>query len=114
MMKSSGTTLPSMKRCSVKRSKISSFSPPVIHCAISSVTAGAILKAARGADKALIRDVVVFDVFEGNHVGEGKKSIAIEVTLQPSDRTLTDEEIDKVSAGIIAAVTKTSGGVLRT
>lgn len=79
-----------------------------------SVTAGAILKAARGADKALIRDVVVFDVFEGNHVGEGKKSIAIEVTLQPSDRTLTDEEIDKVSAGIIAAVTKTSGGVLRT
>lgn len=78
------------------------------------VTAGAILKAARGADKALIRDVNVFDVFEGSHVGEGKKSVAIEVTLQPVDKTLTDEDIDKVSAAIIAAVTKTSGGVLRT
>ena len=77
------------------------------------VTAGAILKAARGADKALIKDVNVFDVFEGSHVGEGKKSVAIEVTLQPSDKTLTDEEIDNVSAAIIAAVTKTSGGVLR-
>ena len=79
-----------------------------------SVTAAAILKAARGADKALIRDVTVFDVFEGSHVGEGKKSVAIEVTLQPVDKTLTDEDIDKVSASIIAAVTKTSGGMLRT
>nr|WP_295885719.1 phenylalanine--tRNA ligase subunit beta [uncultured Devosia sp.] len=77
------------------------------------VTAGAILKAARGADKALISDVNVFDVFEGSHVGEGKKSVAIEVTIQPSDKTLTDEDIDKVSAAVIAAVTKTSGGVLR-
>ncbi|MHA6730027.1 phenylalanine--tRNA ligase subunit beta [Devosia sp. A369] len=78
------------------------------------VTAGAILKAARGADKGLIKDVVVFDVFEGAHVGEGKKSIAIEVTLQPTDKTLTDEDIEKVSTAIITAVTKTSGGVLRT
>ena len=77
------------------------------------VTAGAILKAARGADKALIKDVTVFDVFEGSHVGEGKKSVAIEVTIQPADKTLTEEEIDRISAGIIAAVTKTSGGVLR-
>ena len=79
-----------------------------------SVTSGAILKAARGADKALISDVNVFDVFEGVHVGEGKKSVAIAVTLQPTDKTLTDEDIEKVSAAIIAAVTKTSGGVLRT
>ncbi|WP_332698446.1 phenylalanine--tRNA ligase subunit beta [Devosia sp.] len=78
------------------------------------VTAGAILKAARGADKVLIRDVNVFDVFEGSHVGEGKKSVAIAVTLQPSDKTLTEEEIDKISASIIAAVTKQSGGMLRT
>jgi phenylalanyl-tRNA synthetase beta chain len=78
------------------------------------VTAGAILKAARGADKALIKDVNVFDVFEGSHVGEGKKSVAIEVTIQPSDKTLTDEDIDKISAAVVAAVTKTSGGVLRT
>jgi phenylalanyl-tRNA synthetase beta chain len=78
------------------------------------VSAGTMLRAARGADKALIKDVTVFDVFEGSHVGEGKKSVAIEVTLQPLDRTLTDEDIDKVSAAIIDAVTKTSGGVLRT
>ncbi len=77
------------------------------------ITAGAIIKAARGADKALIKDVTVFDVFEGNHVGEGKKSVAIEVTLQPKDRTLTDEEIDKVSAAVVAAVTKTTGRELR-
>ena len=77
------------------------------------VTAAAILKAARGADKALIKDVGIFDVFEGSHVGEGKKSVAIEVTLQPRDKTLTDEEIDKVSAAVVAAVTKTTGGELR-
>ncbi|MBB4052296.1 phenylalanyl-tRNA synthetase beta chain [Devosia subaequoris] len=77
------------------------------------VTAAAILKAARGADKALIKDVGIFDVFEGAHVGEGRKSVAIEVTLQPRDKTLTDEEIDKVSAAVVAAVTKTTGGELR-
>jgi len=78
-----------------------------------SVTAATILKAARGADRGLITDVTVFDVFEGAHVGEGKKSVAIEVTLQPVEKTLTDEEIEKVSAAIVAAVTKASGGVLR-
>lgn len=77
------------------------------------ITAGAILKAARGADKTLITDVSVFDVFEGTHVGEGKKSVAIAVTLQPREKTLTDEDIEKVSASVIAAVTKTSGGILR-
>jgi phenylalanyl-tRNA synthetase beta chain len=77
------------------------------------ITAAAILKAARGADKALIKQVDIFDVFEGAHVGEGKKSVAIEVTLQPRDKTLTDEEIEKVSAAVVAAVTKTTGGELR-
>jgi len=53
-------------------------------------------------------------VFEGAHVGEGKKSVAIEVTLQPTTKTLTEEEIDKISSAIVGAVTKTTGGVLRT
>jgi phenylalanyl-tRNA synthetase beta chain len=75
--------------------------------------AATILRAARGADKALITDVGIFDVFEGAHVGEGKKSVAIEVTLQPREKTLTDEEIEKVSGAVVAAVTKTTGGVLR-
>ncbi|HEY8593640.1 MAG TPA: phenylalanine--tRNA ligase subunit beta [Devosiaceae bacterium] len=77
------------------------------------VPAAAILKAARGADKALIADVGVFDVFEGAHVGEGRKSVAIEVTLQPKGKTLTEEEIDAVSARIVSAVEKATGGTLR-
>ena len=77
------------------------------------VPAATILKAARGAEKALITTVDVFDVFEGSHVGEGKKSVAIAVTLQPQEKTLTDEEIEKISAGIVGAVVKATGGVLR-
>src|SRR5690606_19399367 len=78
------------------------------------VPAASILRAARGAAQALISDVGIFDVFEGAHLGAGRKSVAIEVTLQPRERTLTDEEIDKVAAAVVAAVTKSTGGELRT
>ncbi len=78
------------------------------------VAAERIIRAAKGADKALVESVSVFDVFTGEAIGEGQKSVAIEVTLQPRDRTLTDEEIDKTSAAIVAAVEKATGGVLRT
>lgn len=77
------------------------------------VPAASILKAARGADKTLITGVDVFDVFEGKHLGEGKKSVAIAVTLQPQEKTLTDEEIDKIAGSIVGAVAKATGGVLR-
>jgi phenylalanyl-tRNA synthetase beta chain len=77
------------------------------------VPAANVLRAARNADKALIAGVDVFDLFEGGALGEGKKSMAITVTLQPRERTLTDEEIDGVSAAIVAAVAKATGGVLR-
>lgn len=77
------------------------------------VPAGKILKAAQSADKKLIIDVKIFDVFEGEHVGEGKKSVAIEVALQPKDKTLTDEEIEAVSAAVVKAVEKATGGTLR-
>ncbi|HHG89714.1 MAG TPA: phenylalanine--tRNA ligase subunit beta [Devosia sp.] len=77
------------------------------------VPAGALLKAARSAHKNLVSEVSLFDVFEGKSLGEGKKSMAIEVTLQPRDKTLTDEEIEAVSARIIAAVEKATGGELR-
>jgi phenylalanyl-tRNA synthetase beta chain len=75
--------------------------------------AATVLRAARGADKALISDVSVFDVFEGKGVPEGKKSLAIAVTLQPQERTLTEEDIEKVSAAIVSAVGKATGGTLR-
>lgn len=77
------------------------------------VTADRIVRAARGADKALIEDVSVFDVFAGQAIGVDKKSVAIEVRLRPRERTLTDQEIDKVSASIVAAVSKATGGELR-
>ena len=77
------------------------------------VAAGDVLRAAQGADRALIAEVGVFDVFTGQGVPEGKKSLAIEVTLQPREKTLTDAEIDAVAAKIVAAVTKATGGELR-
>lgn len=79
----------------------------------SDISADQLLKAARGVDRKLISDVTLFDVFEGGAMAEGQKSLAIEVTLQPSDKTLTDDEIDAVSRRIIAAVEKATGGTLR-
>ena len=72
-----------------------------------------ILKAARGADKTLITDITVFDIYRGRGVAEGKKSVAIEVRLQPAEKTLTDEEIEAVGARIVAAVSKATGATLR-
>ena len=75
--------------------------------------AGDIIKAAMGADKALIADVSVFDIFTGAGVSTSKKSIAIEVTLQPTTKTFNDAEIDALSTKIIAAVTKATGASIR-
>jgi len=77
------------------------------------VPASDVIRAASGAERALITDVSVFDVFTGQGVPEGKKSLAIEVTLQPRDKTLTDVEIEAVAAKIVAAVIKATGGELR-
>jgi phenylalanyl-tRNA synthetase beta chain len=77
------------------------------------VAADKFIRAAKGADKALITDVSVFDVFAGGNLGEGIRSIALEVTLQPKDKTMTDEEIDAVSKAVVAAVTKATGATLR-
>ena len=78
-----------------------------------SVEAGAVLRAAQGADRKLITGVNVFDVFEGASLGEDKKSIAIEVTIQPSDRTLTDEDFEALTGKVVASVAKATGGTLR-
>ena len=79
----------------------------------AAVEAEKIVRAARNADKALISGTRVFDLYAGKGVPEGRKSIAIAVTLQPVERTLTDVEIEAVSAKIVAAVTKATGAVLR-
>ncbi len=75
--------------------------------------AGDLVRAAAGADKALIAQVRVFDVYEGPGLPDGAKSVALEVTIQPRDRTLADAEIEALSARIVAAVAKV-GGELRT
>jgi phenylalanyl-tRNA synthetase beta chain len=72
-----------------------------------------IVRAAQGVDKKLISTVTVFDVYEGKGIDEAKKSIAIAVTLQPREKTMTDQEIDAVGAKIVAEVTKKTGGTLR-
>jgi phenylalanyl-tRNA synthetase beta chain len=77
------------------------------------VTADQIVRAAAGADKNLITAVDVFDLYEGKGIEAGKKSIAIAVTLQPREKTLTDEEIEAVAKKIVAEVTKRTGATLR-
>jgi phenylalanyl-tRNA synthetase beta chain len=77
------------------------------------VKAGDIVHAAQGADRKLITDVTVFDVYGGKGIDEGKKSIAIAVTIEPREKTLTDQEIEAVAARIVAEVTKKTGGTLR-
>jgi phenylalanyl-tRNA synthetase beta chain len=78
-----------------------------------SVRAGDIVRAAQGADRKLITGLTVFDVYEGKGIDEGKKSIAIAVTIQPREKTLTDQEIDAVAAKIVAEVNRKTGGTLR-
>ena len=78
-----------------------------------SVEAETLLKAARGAEKALISDVTLFDVYEGKGIADTQKSLAIDVTLQPKQKTLTDEEIDAVAKKVVASVEKATGGTLR-
>ncbi|MDP5358861.1 MAG: phenylalanine--tRNA ligase subunit beta, partial [Paracoccaceae bacterium] len=77
------------------------------------VEALTLVNAAAGADKALITDVRVFDEFIGGSLGEGKKSLALTVRLQPTESTLKDTDIEAVSAKIIEKVTKATGGTLR-
>jgi phenylalanyl-tRNA synthetase beta chain len=77
------------------------------------VAAGDIVKAAQGAERQLIVGVDVFDIYEGTGIDPDKKSVAIAVTLQPTEKTLTDVEIEAVSAKIVGEVSKKTGAVLR-
>lgn len=77
------------------------------------VAAGEMQKTAQNADRALISDVAVFDLYEGQGVEPGRKSVALAVTLQPVERTLTEAEIEAVGAKIIAEMAKRYGAALR-
>ena len=90
-------------------------------CGLKSMEEGVVLaqdpddmvRAAQGADRKLITTVNVFDVYEGKGVAQDKKSIALAVTIQPRDKTMTDEEIDALGKKIVAEVIKKTGGTLR-
>jgi phenylalanyl-tRNA synthetase beta chain len=71
------------------------------------------VRAAQSADCKLIVGVTVFDVYEGTGIEPDKKSIAIAVTIQPRERTMTDDEIETLAAKIVGEVAKRTGGVLR-
>jgi phenylalanyl-tRNA synthetase beta chain len=81
------------------------------------IEASILENAARGADKSLIKNAYIFDQFidpkESGYIGEDKKSLAITVHIQSSEKTLVDDEIDTVSKKIIENIIKASGGVLR-
>lgn len=77
------------------------------------VEAQKIIRATQSADKALITDVRVFDVFAGGSLGDGKKSVAVSLTLQPKDQTLTDKDLEALNDKVVASVAKATGATLR-
>ncbi len=77
------------------------------------VTAESVMSAVRQAEKELITDIRIFDVYSGKGVDEGKKSIALSIRLEPKDRTLTDADIEQVSSKVIGGVEKATGASLR-
>ena len=77
------------------------------------VKAADIVRTAQAVDRKLVTNVTLFDVYEGQGIEPGKKSIAIAVTIQPREKTMTDKEIDSLAAKLVAEITKRTGGVLR-
>ncbi len=109
--------LPKVKPTKAKvRLVLSDFQPvsrDFAFVVVKDVAAGDLVKAVQGADKQLITSVNVFDVYEGTHLETGKKSLAVTVTLQPTDKTLTDVEIEAVCTKIVAEAARKTGAVLR-
>ena len=99
----------------VKTLKLSAFTPIFRDLAFlvdRKVDADKIVSAAKNTDKALITDVSVFDLYEGEALGD-KKSIAIQLTIQPVEKTMTDEEIESVCRRVVGAVGVATGATLR-
>lgn len=109
--------LPKHKPTKVKpRLALSDFQPVTRDFAFiveKAVAAGDMQKTAQNADRALIADVSVFDLYEGPGVDAGRKSVALAVTLQPVEKTLTEAEIEAVGAKIVAEMAKRYGAALR-
>ena len=76
-------------------------------------SSGEIIALVKEIDKQLIKTVKIFDVYQGDNIDTGKKSIAFSVTLEPKDKTLSDKDIDQISKKIISSVQKSTGAILR-
>jgi phenylalanyl-tRNA synthetase beta chain len=79
----------------------------------AAIPAETVLRAARGAERQLIAGVTLFDVYQGDKLPDGRKSLGVEVIFQPRERTLTETEIESATAKVIAAVSKATGATLR-
>ncbi len=112
-----GLPLPKAKPTKMKpKLKLAEFQPVTRDLAFvvdAGVAAGEMARLAAQADRALIADVAVFDIYEGDKVEAGKKSVALAVTLQPTEKTLTDAEIEAVAGKVVAEMGKRFGASLR-
>jgi phenylalanyl-tRNA synthetase beta chain len=109
-------TIPEPKRRKRAAADLPAFQPVRRDFAFiveASVPAEKLLRAARGAERTLIAGVALFDVYAGERMEPGKRSLGVEVTFQPRDRTLTDAEIEAASSKVVAAVAKATGATLR-
>ncbi|MDH3241150.1 MAG: phenylalanine--tRNA ligase subunit beta [Alphaproteobacteria bacterium] len=104
---------PGKARPALKLSQLQTVTRDFAFLVEAGTAAEALVRAVKGADKALISDAQVFDVYAGEGVPEGKVSLAVAVTLQPTEATLTDAEIDAVAAKIVAAAEQAVGAILR-
>jgi phenylalanyl-tRNA synthetase beta chain len=108
--------IPEPKRRRKAAPVLSSFQPirrDFAFLAEAAMPAEDVLRAARGAVRDLVTGVVLFDVYQGERLEAGWKSLGVEVTFQPRDRSLTEAEIEEASAKVVAAVTKATGARLR-
>ncbi|MCU0884300.1 MAG: phenylalanine--tRNA ligase subunit beta [Beijerinckiaceae bacterium] len=112
-----GLPLPKAKPTKMKpKLKLAEFQPVTRDLAFvvdAGVAAGEMARLAAQADRALISDVAVFDIYEGDKVEAGKKSVALAVTLQPTEKTLTDAEIEAVAGKVVAEMAKRFSASLR-
>ena len=104
---------PTRAKPKLQRSDLMPVERDLAFVADASVRAAEIVKAALAAERSLVTEIGVFDVYQGKGLPEGSKSIAINVTLQPRERTLTDAEIDATISKIVAGVSKKTGATLR-
>ena len=104
---------PTKAKPRLERSELMPLERDLAFVAPESVPAEAFIKAALSADRALVAKAEVFDVYRGAGIAEGMKSVAVALTLQPKERTLTDAEIDASLTKIVAEIAKRTGGALR-